>query len=66
MTTLGEFLTRKSINKAEVSRKSGISKSRLSQLSVNESTRLTVEELCKIADAMEMDPCEILREIVDF
>lgn len=64
MTTLGEYLSRKSINKAELARKSGISKSRLSQLSVNESTRLTVEELCKIADAMEIDPCELLKEII--
>ena len=64
MTALGEYLIRKSINKAEVSRKSGISKSRLSQLSVNESTRLTVEELAKIADALEVDPCEILKELI--
>jgi len=64
MTPLGEYLIRKSINKAEVSRKTGISKSRLSQLSVNESTRLTVEELSKIAKAIEVDPCEILMELI--
>jgi len=63
MTSLGEFLSRKSINKADVARKTGISKSRLSQLSVNESTKLTVEELYKIAIAIELTPCEVLNEI---
>ena len=63
MTALGEFLNRKAINKAEVARKTGISKSRLSQLSVNESTKLTVEELYKIAQAMELNPCEVLDEV---
>ncbi|MEQ9405024.1 MAG: helix-turn-helix transcriptional regulator [Cyclobacteriaceae bacterium] len=62
MTELGEYLSRKAINKAEVARKTGISKSRLSQLSVNETTKLTVEELWKIAKAIEVDPCEILSE----
>jgi len=62
MTELGEYLSRKAINKAEVARKTGISKSRLSQLSVNQTTKLTVEELWKIATAIEVDPCEILKE----
>ncbi|MFY0602201.1 MAG: helix-turn-helix transcriptional regulator [Cyclobacteriaceae bacterium] len=63
MTELGEYLSRKAINKAEVARKTGISKSRLSQLSVNSTTKLTVDELWKIAEALEIDPCEILKEV---
>lgn len=63
MTGLGQYLSRKAINKAEVARKTGISKSRLSQLSVNETTKLTVEELWKIAKAIEVDACEILKEV---
>lgn len=43
MTDLGLYLAKKSINKAEVSRRTGISKSRLSQLSGNDTTKLGCE-----------------------
>jgi len=60
MTDLGLYLTKKSVNKAEISRRSGISKARLTQLSNNQSTKLTVDELYKIALSIEADPCELL------
>lgn len=63
MTPLGLYLTKKSINKAEVARKTGISKSRLSQLSSNETTKLRADELYLIALAIDVDPCEILNEV---
>ncbi|MEM9855708.1 MAG: helix-turn-helix transcriptional regulator [Bacteroidota bacterium] len=63
MTALGLYLTKKSVNKAMVSRRTGISESRLSQLSSNESTQLRVTELYLIALAIDVDPCEILKEI---
>ena len=63
MTNLGLYLARKSINKAEVARKTGLSKSRLSQLSSNESTKLRVDELYLIALAIDVDPCELLNEV---
>ena len=63
MTELGEFLARKSINKAEVSRRTGISQSRLSELSLNTSTKLRVDELYLIALAIEIEPAEIISEI---
>ena len=63
MTRLGQFLKKKSVNKAEVSRRTGISKSRLSELSTNEKTRLQAEELYLIALAIDIDPCELLNEI---
>nr|WP_288935788.1 helix-turn-helix transcriptional regulator [uncultured Allomuricauda sp.] len=63
MTKLGLYLAKKSINKAEVSRKTGISKSRMSQLSSNESTKLRADELYLIALAIDVDPCEILQEV---
>ena len=55
MTFLGKYLTDKSINKAEVSRKTGIRKSRLSQLSTKENTNLKAEELYLIAKAIDAD-----------
>ena len=63
MTNLGLYLAKKSINKAEVARRTGLSKSRLSQLSSNESTKLRVDELYLIAMAIDVDPCELLNEV---
>tara|TARA_R110000796_G_scaffold23445_1_gene67079 strand:+ start:11351 stop:11569 length:219 start_codon:yes stop_codon:yes gene_type:complete len=63
MTNLGLYLAKKSINKAEVARKTGLSKSRLSQLSSNESTKLRADELYLIALAIDIDPCELLKEV---
>ena len=63
MTELGEYLARKSINKSEVSRKTGISKPRLSELTLKESAHLRAKELYLIALAIDVDPCEVLREI---
>tara|TARA_B100001123_G_C14763429_1_gene809718 strand:+ start:96 stop:314 length:219 start_codon:yes stop_codon:yes gene_type:complete len=63
VTELGEYLSKKSISKAEVSRKTGISKPRLSELTLNESTQLRAKELYLIALAIDVDPCEVLKEI---
>lgn len=63
MTKFGEYLTKKSIKKAEVSRKTGISASRLSELTLNESTNLKAEELYLIAMAIDVNPIEILEVV---
>ena len=58
MTPLGLFLTKKSVNRAMVSRRTGISQARLSQ-----STKLRADELYLIALAIDIDPCELLKEV---
>lgn len=63
MTNLGEFFKKKSVNKAEVSRKTGISASRLSELSLNNSTKLRADEVYLIALAIDISPNEILEDI---
>jgi hypothetical protein len=63
MTELGLFLSRKSVNRSDVSRKTGISKTRLSELTNNASTKLRVDELYLIALAIDVDPCEVLKEV---
>ena len=63
MTLLGLYLTKKSVNRAMVSRRTGISQARLSQLSSNESTKLRADELYLIALAIDVDPGELLNEI---
>lgn len=63
MTKLGKYLAKKSVNKSEVSRKTGISKARISELTLNTSTKLRADELYLIALAITVDPCEILKEV---
>jgi transcriptional regulator with XRE-family HTH domain len=63
MNKLGIYLSRKSVNRSEVARRTGLSNPRLSELSSNPKARLTVEELCKIALAIGDDPCDLLRFI---
>lgn len=63
MTELGLYLSRKSVNRSDVSRKTGISKTRLSELSNNVSTKLRADELYLIALAIDVDPCDILKEV---
>jgi DNA-binding Xre family transcriptional regulator len=63
MTELGLFLSKKSANKAEISRRTGIGKPRLTHLSNDENTRLTVEELYKIALSINVEPCDLLKAV---
>lgn len=63
MTNLGLYLAKKSINKAEVARRTGISTSRLSELTLNASTKLRADELYLIALAIDIDPSEVLKEV---
>jgi transcriptional regulator with XRE-family HTH domain len=63
VTKLGKYLERKSVNKAEVSRRSGLSKARISELTTNSSTKLRADELYLIALSINVDPCELLKEV---
>ncbi len=63
MTELGKYLSKKSVNRSDVARKTGISRTRLSELSNNKSTKLRVNELYLIALAIDVDPCEILEVV---
>lgn len=63
MTELGLYLAKKSISKAAVSKRTGISRSRMSELTLNTSTHLRAKELYLIALAIDVDPCEMFKEI---
>ncbi|MDB5131506.1 MAG: Cro/C1-type DNA-binding domain protein [Mucilaginibacter sp.] len=56
MTKLGLFLTKRSVNKLEVARRTRISKTRITQLSNNAKTQLTTEEVYKIALFISIKP----------
>ena len=51
------------MNRSDVARKTGISKTRLSELSNNKRTKLRVDDLYLIALAIDVDPCEVFNEI---
>ena len=63
MTELGKYLNKKSVNKAEISRRTGIGTNRLSDLTLKESSRLTAEELYLIALAIDVEPGIILQQL---
>lgn len=63
MTKLGIYLAQRSVNKAEIGRRTGLGRQRIGELCNNESTRLSIEELHKIALAINVDPGEMFKEI---
>lgn len=63
MTNLGKYLFKKSVNKSEVSRRTGLSKARLNELTLNEKSKLRADELYLIALAIHVEPCEMLNEV---
>jgi DNA-binding Xre family transcriptional regulator len=63
MTKLGTYLAAKSVNKSEISRKTGISKARINSLSMNARSFLRAEELVLIALAIGVDPAEMQKEL---
>ncbi|HLT86615.1 helix-turn-helix domain-containing protein [Sphingobacterium phlebotomi] len=63
MTALGEFLAKRSVNKSMVARRTGLSKARINELTLNASSHLRAEELYLIAKAIDADPCEMLHKL---
>ncbi|AXP83076.1 hypothetical protein CJ739_4018 [Mariniflexile rhizosphaerae] len=63
MTELGHYLSKKSASKAGISKKTGISKSRISELTLNPFTQLRAWELYLIALALGVDPGEMFKDI---
>jgi DNA-binding Xre family transcriptional regulator len=63
MTKLGTYLAAKSVNKSEISRKTGLSKARINSLSMNNRSFLRAEELVLIALAIDVDPSEMQKEL---
>ena len=61
MTKLGEYLSKRSINRAAVSRKTGIRTTRLHELANNAKTTIKADELYLISLAIEADPCELFQ-----
>ena len=63
MTKLGLYLAAKSVNKSEISRKTGLTKARINSLSMNTKSYLRAEELVLIALAIDIDPAEMQKDL---
>ncbi|MDP3198925.1 MAG: helix-turn-helix transcriptional regulator [Algoriphagus sp.] len=63
MTRLGEIFIRKSINKADVARKTGMTSQRIGVLTLDQKAKLTAAELYLIAKAIDEDPCKLLEYV---
>lgn len=63
MTKLGYYLGQRSVNKAEVARKTGLSTARMNELTLRERSKLRAEELYLIAMAINVKPAEMLEEM---
>jgi DNA-binding Xre family transcriptional regulator len=63
MTKLGEFLAKNKINRASLSRQTGISEPRLTRLSNSMSAKLQGKELYRIALAIKTPPPQLLKFI---
>jgi len=60
LTNFCLYLAKRSVNKAQVSNKTGISKTRMSRLTTQPNSQLRASELYLVALAIGVDPCEIL------
>jgi hypothetical protein len=65
MTKLGEYLNRKSVNKAMVARKTGLSKQRMGELTLNSGANLRVYEIYLIALAIGVSPSELFEYVCE-
>lgn len=63
MTALGEILAKRSVNKSMVARRTGLSKARMNELTLNPSAKLRADELYLIAKAIDADPCGLLNQL---
>lgn len=60
LTKLGLYLTKKPLSQAKLSRRTGISKDRISKLHIDIKSRPTVEEIYLIALALQVPYSEII------
>jgi len=63
MTKLGEYLSNKSVNKATVARKTGLSKQRMGELTLNSDAKLRAQEVHLIALAIGVNPNELFEYV---
>ncbi len=64
-TRFGQFLDKKVVNKSKLAEKTGITRQRLSELSVRENAKIRFDEAVAIARAFEMDLNDLSKELIE-
>lgn len=65
MTRLGEYLAKKSVNKSMIARKTGLSKARINELTMTDTSKLRLNEMYLIALAIDTNPCEMMNTLCE-
>lgn len=65
MTKLGLYLAKRSVNKSQVAKRTGLTKARMNELTLTDTAKLRAEELYLIALAINVNPCDMLGEICE-
>lgn len=65
MTKLGEYLAKRSVNKSQVAKRTGLTKARMNELTLTDTAKLRAEELYLIALAIKVNPCEMLSDLCE-
>lgn len=63
MTKLGYYLGKRSVNKAQVAKRTGLTRARMNELTLTETAKLRAEELYLIALAINVNPGEMLMDM---
>lgn len=63
MTKLGDYLAKRSVNKSQVAKRTGLTKARMNELTLTDTSKLRADELYLIALAISVSPCEMLNDI---
>ncbi len=63
-TKFGQFLEKRAVNKSKLAEKTGITRQRLSELSVKENAEIRLKEAYAIAKAFDMDLNELSKELL--
>jgi DNA-binding Xre family transcriptional regulator len=62
-TRFGEFLEKRAISKAKLAEKTGLTRQRLSELSIRENSKIRLDEACAVAKALNLDMNDLCREL---
>lgn len=65
ITRFGQFLEKRAVNKSKLAELTGITRQRLSELSVRENAEIRFKEAVAIAKAFSMDLEELSRELLE-
>ena len=62
-TKFGLFLEKRAISKARLADKSGLTRQRISELSIRENSKIRLDEACAIAKVLELDLNTLCKEL---